>query len=196
MAAVSLEIFFTHVYEYESESLRVVDISFTIFLIQVYLALYISIFVTYFAKGWSNLTSILKNRRSKYPEEHNLLMHKSFGDVFARRNFTALEKKYDKIDERFNELNQVFGTQGIELLPEATSFERSLTHMALVWVRPLLLSFVVVLIPVDYTYFKIIGMMVLHQTYYLLLYLVRAVSRRDMCYYILEFEFFSTLNLL
>ena len=123
-------------------------------------------------------------------------MHRSFGDVFARRNFTALEKKYDKIDVRFKEINEVFGTQGVELRPEATSFERSLAHMMLVWVRPLLLSFVVVFVPVEFTYFKILGVMLLHHSYYLLLYFVRAVSRRDTCYYLLEFEFFSLLSLL
>ncbi len=127
---------------------KIIEIDFfiCIFLFPLNLALYFELFFATYSKGWWNLKKTLQGQLESYPKHHDTLMRKSQNDMHVRRRLAILWEDYERVDHRFEEMEEVFGAQCTDFSPRITGFNQCICYLFFEWTRPILLAVILVCI--------------------------------------------------
>lgn len=94
------------------------DMYLTVFVLVMHLILLGSLFISAHVKGWFGLHNKLKDQRRWYPKIHEELMNNPYSEkyqkyskkpIHPREKLINLEKKSNESENRFSEVEKIFG---------------------------------------------------------------------------------------
>jgi len=106
---------------------------------------------------------------------------RSKGNVLARKDFDALEKKYDKIQSRLLEMTHFCES------PSHPNTPKNITHQLFIWTKPILLACTLVFIPRSYPLPQMLVVFLIQHIYLFLVGKIGAFDERARVYFVCEF---------